>query len=82
MVGSMGAPQLRSIVTKPVQLRLTIGRGRATSGFGVLRLCRPCRDGDNSYLEIFLTHQSSSSAQTGSFYALRVKIGSTARAVP
>jgi hypothetical protein len=47
-IGSAVAPQVRSIVTKPVQLRLTGGRGRATSGSGVLRLCRPGRDGENS----------------------------------
>ena len=47
-VGSMAAPRLKSVVTKPVQLRLTGGRGRATSGSGVLRLCRPGRDDDNS----------------------------------
>ena len=49
-VGSMAAPQLRSVVNKPVQLRLTGGRGRSTSGSGVLQLCRPGRDGDNSTL--------------------------------
>jgi len=41
-VGAAPPVQVRSVVTKPpVQLRLTGGRGRATSGNGVLRLCRP-----------------------------------------
>ena len=47
-VGAAPAVQVRSVVTKPVQLRLTGGRGRATSGNGVLRLCRPGREADNS----------------------------------
>ena len=51
-VGSMAAlPRLKSVVTKAVQLRLTGGRGRATSGSGVLRLCRPGRDDDNSTVQ-------------------------------
>jgi len=47
-VGKMAAPRLRSVVTKPVELRLTGGRDRATSGAGVLRLCRPGREGESS----------------------------------
>ena len=47
-VGTAPAVQLRSVVTRPVQPRLTGARGRATSGNGVLRLCRPGREGDNS----------------------------------
>ena len=56
--------QVRSVVTKPVQLRLTGGRGRATSGNGVLRLCRPGREADNSTrVNTFLPSCSASRSQ-------------------
>jgi hypothetical protein len=55
-VGSAITAQVRSVVTKPVQLRLTGGRGRATSGNGVLRLCRPGREVDNSTLPCIKTN--------------------------
>ena len=51
-VGTATTTQVRSVVTKPVQLRLTGGRGRAASGNGVLRLCRPGREANNSTLPV------------------------------
>ena len=41
MSDTMAAPRIRSVVTKPVQLQLTGGRGRGTRGASDMRLCRP-----------------------------------------